>query len=431
MAHQEAPPTVPAGNSAADRESTVVERATAMTMLTRLQGWGTPYLRLVLFLLRHLHPLTTQARALSFIHFAHFSVLDRLAPGPAIEGDPKGPYLLFESNFNGPWEEYIEAFCQVISVHINALMASCEGFPGLVPARGFRTFMENHEYSAEHYYSAYPEASATLIRAAGELAGDVARLSRLAAGDDDGAFARAWYRTLALPRVQANLAGQACTQPGLLSYLHRFVFASKNVSDNAYAFVAITPIKDGRADELRTHLRDLPHLGRSPLASVPGTHFGRWVVLDRVFHDSWPDQFEVLDPAYLLFTAVFDRTSGDRVADYLDTLLSALGTDADAIWGACQGWPGDDTRHARSSYLREHQRDAEFLFAGYPGEVAEIRRHLADRELLVEFAQQAQTLPREELRAAFAATFAADTGLSADTGFSTDTDLYATRGDER
>ncbi|MGH3798278.1 MAG: hypothetical protein ACRDSP_25805 [Pseudonocardiaceae bacterium] len=424
MTHQEAPTTVPSTNGdlrtlpvscfgddgspsasagsgsehpTTDREPNAAGRATAITMLNQLQGWGAPYLRLALWALRHLHPLTP-ARNLSFIHFAHFSVFDKL--GPAAKDGPQGPYLLFESNFNGLWEEYIEAFCQVIGMDINVLMASCEGFPGLIPARGFRTFMENHEFVAQHYYSAYPEASATMIRAAEELAGDLKRLSTLAAGRDDSAFSRAWYRLLALPRVQTNLAGQACTLPGLSAYLRRLLFAKKNVAGNAYAFVALTPIKRGHVDELRTHLQRLPRLDQSPLAGVPGTHFGRWVVVDRVFHDSWPEQFELLDPAYLLFTAVFDRTSRDPVAGYLDTLLSALGTEADAIWGACEGWPdpGD-----RNSYLREHQRDAQFLFAGYPGEVAEVRRALADREMLVDFARRAQTLPPDQLRAAFAA----------------------------
>lgn len=391
-----------------DRDPNTAGRATAMTMLTRMQAWGGPYLRLAMWALRHLHPLTP-ARNLSFIHFAHFSVLDRLGAGPAAKDARKEPYLLFESNFNGLWEEYIEAFCQVIRLDINVLMACCEGFPGLAPARGFRTFMANHEFVAEHYYSAYPEASTTLIRAAQELAGDLARMTRVAARHDDEHFARAWSQLLADPRVQANLAGQACTHPSLTAYLRRMFVARKNVAGNAYAFVALTPIEPGRADELRTYLQCLPRDGRSPLANVPGTHFGRWVVIDRVFHDSWPEQYEVLNPAYLLFTSVFDRTSGDARTEYLDALLSGLGSEADAVWGACQGWPSTGDRQARIAYLREHQCDAQFLFAGYPGEVAEIQRTLADRERLVDLVRRAQALPPDELRSAFTDTFAHDT----------------------
>ncbi len=376
-------------------------RATAMTLLTRMQGWGTPWLRGVLWVFRHLTTLT-QLRALSFIHFAHWSVLDGLAAkGTAGVSARKDQYLMFQSNFNGPWHEYIEAFCQVVGTGINAILAGCEGFPGLGPTRGFRTFMENHEFVADHYYSAYPDATATMIRAALELHGDLARMRTLADKHDDAGFARAWDQLLATPRVQANLAGQACTHPGVPAYLRQLVFGRKNVAGKAYAFIALTPIAPGRADELRTHLRRLPRGRQSPLATVPGTHFGRWVVLDRVFHDSWPERYEVLEPAYLLFTAVFDRSSRDAPQTYLDQLMSIMGTDAGTIWGSCQGWPAAGDRHERSSYLRRHQRDVNFLFAAYPGNVAEIHRALTDRELLVGFARHAQALAPDQLRAEF------------------------------
>jgi len=89
-------------------------------------------------------------------------------------------------------------------------------------------------------------------------------------------------------------------------------------------------------------------------------------------------------------------------------LLSALGTEADAIWGACQGWPGTGDRQGASSYLRRHRRDAQFLLAGYPGEVTEIRRRLADRDRLVAFVKRAQDLPPDQLRTAFLSAFAPD-----------------------
>lgn len=390
-------------------------RVTAMTLLSRMQCWGAPWLRVLLWVFRHflrVRPL----RELSFIHFAHWSVLDGLAVdqgGGA--GGRKEKYLLFESNFNGTWHEYIEAFCQVVGTGIHAILAGCEGFPGLVPARGFKSFIERHEFVTDHYYSAYPDATATMIRAALELSDRVGALRNLAAKTSDARFTRAWHWLLADSRVQANLAGRACTHPGVLAYLRQFAFAKKSVAGNAYAFIALTPIEPGQADVLRTHLRGLPRHDGSPLAKVPDTHFGRWVVLDRVFHDSWPEEHEVLDPAYLLFTAVFDVTSRDAAGAYLDQLVSVLDTEADAIWGKCRGWPAGTSRQERVGYLLRHQRDVNFLFAAYPGRVEEIRRALVNRELLMSFACKAQTLDPHQLRAAFAAAIA-DTDRPADSG---------------
>lgn len=391
------------GNSDWDRND--AGRATAMTLLSRLQGWGAPWLRLLLWVFRHflrVRPL----RELSFIHFAHWSVLEGLTVDRAgTAGTRRERYLLFESNFNGTWHEYIDAFSQVVGVGIHAILAGCEGFPGLMPTRGFKPFIEHHEFVADHYYSAYPAASATMIRAALELGDDMATLRNLASGADDAKFARTWGRLLATPRVQANLAGQACTQPGLSAYLHQLAFGRKNVAGNTYAFCALLPIRSGEVDALRTHLRGLPRDGDSPLAKVPGTHFGRWVVLDKVFHDSWPEQYEPLDPAYLLFTAVFDTRSRDAVGAYLNQLVSVLGTEQ--IWEKCLDWPTGSAAQERIDYLRHYQRDVHFLFSAYPGSVEEIHRALADRKLLIGFSRQAQSLAqyRDEgrLRAAFAA----------------------------
>lgn len=374
-----------------------------MTLLTRLQIWGAPYLRALLWLIRHLHPLS-KARALSFIHFAHFSVLKGLQPaGGARDGSRQSNYLLFESNFNGIWQEYIEAFCQVINTDINALMTCAEGFPGLMPARGFREFMEHHELTANHYYSAYPEQSATVIRAAQELEPRLARLARIAARKDDDQFADAWQEFLAQRQVQANLGGEACQQPNLLAYLRQILFARKNVAENVYVFIALTPVSPDRLARLREYLHGLPLGASSPLAAVPGTHFGRWVLLDQVYHDSWPEPLEILDPACLLFTAVFDRTSRDPVGTYLRQALTALGQEADAIWGHCAEWPVADQQDARVAYLRRYQRDADFVVAGYPGSVSDVRQAVANRAELVAFVRQAQELARHRLRDAFSA----------------------------
>lgn len=376
-------------------------RATAMTLLSRLQGWGAPWLRLLMWAFRHLlrvRPL----RELSFIHFAHWSVLDGLPVAQA--GGRKDKYLLFESNFNGPWHEYIDAFSNVVGAGINAILTGCEGFPGLMPTRGFKPFIENHEFVADHYYSGYPAATATMIRAALELNDDVATLRRIAGGTDDAKFARSWHQMLTVPRFQANLAGRACTQPGMSSYLRQLVFGRKNVAGNSYAFNALIPLRPGQADPLRRHLRQLPRHDGSPLAGVPGTHFGRWVVLDRVFHDSWPEQYEPLDPAYLLFTGVFDGASRDDVDAYLGRLVSVPGTDA--IWGRCPDWPTGAEPHERANYLRRYQFDADFLFAAYPAGLDEIHRALADRELLMRFACQTQDLAADQLRSAFVSALA-------------------------
>ena len=54
-----------------------------------------------------------------------------------------------------------------------------------------------------------------------------------------------------------------------------------NASGQATAFMALTPIRPGSEAELRAYLEALPR-DASPLARLAGTHFARWVILERI-----------------------------------------------------------------------------------------------------------------------------------------------------
>ena len=382
-------------------------RATAMTLLTRLQGWGGPWLRTVMWYFRHFTTIKKLQR-LSFLHFAHWSALDGLDPGDRnrLTGG-RHQYMLFQANFNGTWHEYIEAFTQVVGGGIHAILASCEGFPGLAPVRGFYAFMENHEFAAEHYYSAYPDATATTIRAAQEMEREVRALEKAAASSHPDRFAAAWARALANPTFQANLAGQACELAGRRALVHKILFGRKNVAEKRCVFLALTPIRPGRAGAVRSYVEGLERGAQSPLARVERLHFGRWVVIDRVFHDSWPEKYEVLETPYLLFTGIFDIPPRRTPNRYLDELLAQLGDVREAIWGQCEGWPADCDVATQREWLLAHRRDVEFLFAGYAGRVADVRRAVGRRDRMVQFAGAAQGMVAGELRHAFRAAFSA------------------------
>jgi hypothetical protein len=78
-------------------------------------------------------------------------------------------YLLFESNFNGRWDEYIDAFAYVLGRRMSMIWGGAYGFPGPRPAEPFKRYIRDHELPASHFYSAYPEATATTVQAALEL----------------------------------------------------------------------------------------------------------------------------------------------------------------------------------------------------------------------------------------------------------------------
>lgn len=126
---------------------------------------------------------------LSFIHVAHWVVLDRL---PGQRERSRYTYLLFMSNFNGSWREYIDAFSTAIPGRMALLWGTSYGFPGARPPLPFVRYIERNQLTPAHYYSAYPEATATEIASALRISDRFDRDVAPATTLDDETFARAW-----------------------------------------------------------------------------------------------------------------------------------------------------------------------------------------------------------------------------------------------
>ena len=129
-------------------------------------------------------------RRLGFIYFARWVLIKDI---PEAGGHrPIGhTYMYFESNFNGGFDEYIDAFSYVIPHAMKDIFGSVYGFPGPVPATAFKDFIRRHDYEADHYFCAYPEATPPDAAGAVELAKAMEEL-RGAADGDPFKFAVAW-----------------------------------------------------------------------------------------------------------------------------------------------------------------------------------------------------------------------------------------------
>jgi hypothetical protein len=169
----------------------VLGRASALTNFNTVKPLGVPLLK-GLFAVGTLIPaLSEKLRKLSFIHFARWTLVDEL-PGE----DLHHTHLFFESNFNGTWSQYIDAFSYVVPFELGAIWKWCYGFPGPIPAADFKAVIAMHEYPASHYYSAYPEASTTMILGALEVKERLDNLRRAARDMDAGQFDAAWQAFL-------------------------------------------------------------------------------------------------------------------------------------------------------------------------------------------------------------------------------------------
>jgi hypothetical protein len=178
-----------------------------------------------------------------------------------------------------------------------------------------------------------------------------------------------------------------------------------NVSGQAYAFMAMTPVKDGELEPLQTYLRGLDAAGPSPFEKLSRTHIARFVVVTDFHNDPTSKQRkdEHLDRPYLIFTSNLD---GD-VDTYLNELCKQLAAEAKQIWGRCIGCPDRAEGPALKQYLLHNQIKTGIFYAPYGHATTRtVKRVLSQREQLIEFAVASQGLDDAALQASFVDAFA-------------------------
>ena len=135
---------------------------------------------------------------LSFIHYARWVIVKRsqfprLAPESVQpKEDLNYDYLIFESNFNGDWEKYIDAFSQVVPGGMDNIWRWSVRYPNSVPISPFLDYIRNCQYDTDHYYSAYPGAATNDVMGALALQKSLTELAAKAKSMSPEAFAAAY-----------------------------------------------------------------------------------------------------------------------------------------------------------------------------------------------------------------------------------------------
>ena len=166
-------------------------KATAITVLTPVKWHGPLLLAVVFWVGRHVTWTLKKLQMLSFIHYARWVMVKRFPDGG--QGEKLHyPYLMFESNFNGSWDQYIDAFSEVVPARMKGIWGTSYGFPGPIPVEPFKDYIRANEYVANHYYNAYPGATTTEIISAAKVTAAVDELSARAANLDAAGFKTAY-----------------------------------------------------------------------------------------------------------------------------------------------------------------------------------------------------------------------------------------------
>src|SRR5437660_8067207 len=205
----EAPSGSVQGNGPAEASpagpSGVAGHDTAMTVWSPVRWWGVLPLRAGFFVIRHTGLTLPLLRKLSFIDYARWALVKEF---PKV-GEPQGKdprrrhHMMFESNFNGTWDQYIDAFAEVMPFRFKLFWGSSINFPGPLPTGPFRAWIDRHHFEVQHYASAEPEATATVINSALRLERKLRRFARRSRHWDAEKFGRRYRRLLT--EVEAHL----------------------------------------------------------------------------------------------------------------------------------------------------------------------------------------------------------------------------------
>jgi hypothetical protein len=171
-------------------------KAYAMNAITPMKPWKTPLLKLFFFILGVVKPLQKDLKNLSFIHFARWVCIRRNAFPRLSEQQPpeelRYDYLLFFSNFNGTWNQYIDAFSAVLYKGLDAIWIWSEKYPGSRPVTGFKQYISLVQFDTDYYYNVYPHSATNDVKAALRVQDALTNFARISQSLSPAEFEKAW-----------------------------------------------------------------------------------------------------------------------------------------------------------------------------------------------------------------------------------------------
>jgi hypothetical protein len=191
--------------------SNVAGKAYGMNVITPMRPWKTWINRLLFCVARTQPGQLGGLLGLSIIHFARWVIIKRDQWPDLGQGKPKlqNDYMLFVSNFNGTWDQYIDAFSDGIPNGLDLFWYSSTKYPGSIPITPFKNYIRANQVDCDYYYNATPGAAQRDIKAALKVWAQIDQLAASHQVMTPEDFAKAY--TKALVEVQNDLpsAGHA------------------------------------------------------------------------------------------------------------------------------------------------------------------------------------------------------------------------------
>ena len=150
--------------------SNIAGKAYAMNVITPVR-WYLAWVNKLIFWLALKFPSTLAGLiTLSLIHYARWVIVGRNEFPHLHPSQPKeelnNSYMLFFSNFNGSWDQYVDSFSSAIPDGLDKFWWFTIKYPKSVPMLPFHKYITSNQIWSDHYYNAYPMAASNDVKAA-------------------------------------------------------------------------------------------------------------------------------------------------------------------------------------------------------------------------------------------------------------------------
>jgi hypothetical protein len=180
--------------------SNIAGKAYAMNVITPIPWWKALWQYIAFWFVVKFPSNLKGLINLSLIHYARWTIIGRdsfphLAPSQPKE-DLHYSYMMFESNFNGSWDQYIDSFSFAIPQGLDLFWRFNIGYPKSIPLHGFYDYIRFNQVETDYYYNAYPCASSNDVKSATALFNNLKDFTDTSLELDDDDFLQAYNKLL-------------------------------------------------------------------------------------------------------------------------------------------------------------------------------------------------------------------------------------------
>ena len=135
---------------------------------------------------------------LSLIHFARWVIIKPKDWPDLGQGkqDLQNDYMLFCSNFNGTWDQYIDAFSDGIPKGLDLFWYSATKYPHSIPVTPFKNYITYNQIGTDYYYNATPGAAQRDVKTSLRVYDAIIALEKAHADQSPEEFRKTYIETL-------------------------------------------------------------------------------------------------------------------------------------------------------------------------------------------------------------------------------------------